>query len=84
MAHYLIVSESEVDAVQEKADFLVPDSNSATLLQEAFDSIAATNDTSAVISIWMAGIFDLDSDVTPPDEAWIRGLGYNEGGPPCG
>lgn len=70
MTHILIVSTSEPDEIQEKADFVVNESNSSAQLQSIFDSI------DDVWSIWMAGIFDLDSDVTAPDGCWIRGLGY--------
>lgn len=74
MAHYLIVSDSEPTDVQDKADFLVAQSNSGVQLQEAFDAIDAA--VSAPCSIWMAGIFNLNIDVSPPASAWIRGLGY--------
>lgn len=77
MAHYLIVSDSEPVSVQAKADFVIASSNSGVSLQAAFDEINA--DSSGLVSIWMAGTFDLDVDVAPPDGAWIRGLGYAGG-----
>lgn len=73
MAHWLIVSDSEPVAVQDKADFIVPSVNSAVLLQEAFDTIG--QDVGSV-SIWMAGVYDIEDDVTAPGNAWIRGLGF--------
>lgn len=78
MAHYLIVSTSEPTSVQAKADYLVPSSSSAVSLQAVFNEIATA--ASGQVTIWMAGTFDLDSDVAPPDAAWIRGLGYTGGG----
>lgn len=71
MAHILIVSDTEPPEVQNKADYIVPSADSAADLQTIFDSLP-----SGSWSIWMAGVFELDDDVTVPDGAWIRGLGY--------
>lgn len=75
MAHVLIVSDSEPQSVLDKADYTAPANESASYLQEIFDAIA-TQQGSGDWSIWMAGIFDLDDDVTTPNGASIRGLGY--------
>lgn len=75
MAHVLIVSDSEPQSVQDKADFIVPASSSASFLQSIFDDIAS-RDINGSWSIWMAGRFELDDDVTAPEKSWIRGLGY--------
>lgn len=74
MAHVLIVSTSESVDVQEKADFVVDESASATELQAIFDDLAGP------MSIWMAGRFTLDANVSAPSGAWIRGLGYVQSG----
>ena len=73
MAHILIVSTSEPEEIQAKADFVVPESNSSAPLQSIFDSIDDN------WSIWMAGSFELNNDVTAPAGCWIRGLGYPTG-----
>lgn len=73
MAHLLIVSTSEPSDIQDKADYIVPSSNSSQPLQTIFDSI------SGAWTIWMAGIFDLDGDVTAPSACFVRGLGYLSG-----
>lgn len=78
MAHVLIVSDSEPVQIQAKADFVVPSTNSSTQLQTVFDTIEAQQGNQGAWSIWMAGIFNLDADVTAPDQAWIRGLGFYE------
>jgi hypothetical protein len=70
MAHILIVSTSEPAEIQEKADYVVNEANAAPELQAIFDSV------DEVWSIWMAGRFTLNSDVTTPIGCWIRGLGY--------
>lgn len=69
MAHYLIVSTSEPQSVQNKADFVVNHADSSGQLQVIFDSLPP------FVSIWMAGQFNLEEDVTAPEAAWIRGLG---------
>lgn len=79
MAHFLIVAESEPQQIQEKADYTVPASDSAAPLQEVFDEIDDLMNGGA-FSIWLAGSFELDDDVTAPSGAWIRGLGYVGGG----
>lgn len=76
MAHVLIVSSSEPQDVRDKADYVVPQDDSAGPLQTAFDTIAAQQGNNGKWSIWMAGVFDLNTDVTTPSGAWIRGLGY--------
>lgn len=73
MSHILIVSDSEPLEVQNKADHIVPSSNSSAALQNIFDSLPGGS-----WSIWMAGVFELDADVTVPDGAWIRGLGHTD------
>lgn len=70
MAHILIVSTSEPDDIQAKADHVVTQTNSSGQLQDIFDSI------DDIWSIWMAGTFHLNEDVTAPSGCWIRGLGY--------
>ena len=75
MAHILIVSDSEPAEVQAKADFVVPSVNSAGPFQAAVDSIEAG-------TIWVAGIIDLEEDVTVTGLKWVRGLGYNLDEPP--
>lgn len=74
MAHILIVSTSEPDFVQQKADYVVSESNSGPELQAIFDSLG-----SDPWSIWMAGVFVINDDVTTPSTSWIRGLGYTVG-----
>lgn len=73
MAHILIVSTSEPIEVQEKADFRVQQDNAGTQLNSIFSTLPASG---IGWSIWMAGQFNLDVDVTFPSRAWIRGLGY--------
>lgn len=80
MAHILVVSDSEPQSVQSKADFVVPSSNSSTALQAAFDTVP--DGSGGRWSIWMAGRFDLDADVTAPSGAWLRGLGSSFSGLP--
>ncbi len=77
MAHILIVSTSEPQSVQAKADFVVPSSNSSTALTAIIDGFGNSG------TIWMAGKFELDSDVS----VWgngvrIRGLGDTDSTPP--
>jgi hypothetical protein len=70
MAHILVVSTSEPEAVQAKADFVVPAVNSAGPLQEIVDGFGNSG------TIWLAGIFDLDADVEVAGlGVRIRGLG---------
>ena len=76
MAHILIVSESEPQEIQDKADFTCPAVSSSARLQDIFDSIENQTGNVGSWSVWMAGIFDLDEDVTAPPRCWIRGLGY--------
>lgn len=80
MAHVLIVSDSEPQQIQDKADFVIPQTSSSGRLQLAFDEISAQNGGEGAWSIWMAGVFDLDADVVAPNHAWIRGLGYTASG----
>lgn len=80
MVHVLIVADSEPDNIQAKADFIVSSDNSATQLQTIFDSIDSQSNTAGAWSVWMAGIFELDDDVTAPARCWIRGLGYTLAG----
>lgn len=75
MVHVVIISDSEPEEIQEKGDFIVPSSNSSALLQAAFDALPGGS-----WSIWLAGQFDLDADVTAPSGSWIRGLGYTSVG----
>src|SRR5690606_23227923 len=56
MAHILIVSTSEPESVQAKADFVVPAVNSAGPLQEILDGFVGT--------AWLAGMFDLETDLS--------------------
>src|SRR5690606_24898843 len=75
MAHILIVSTSEPESVQAKADFVVPAVNSAGPLQEILDGFVGT--------AWLAGMFDLETDLSV---SWhgtrLRGLGYTLDEPP--
>lgn len=75
MAHVLIVSDSEPADIQDKADYVIPQNNSSTKLQAAFDDID-TRANGSVWTVWIAGQFDLDSNVSAPSPSWIRGLGY--------
>lgn len=74
MAHILIVSTSEPDFVQAKADYVVNATNAGPQLNAIFASLPDTP-----WSIWMAGVFIIEEDVTTPSGAWIRGLGYTTG-----
>lgn len=69
MAHILIVSSSEPQWVQDKADFVVPSTGAGAALQGIFNSFAGG-------TVWMAGVFYLESDVTINNPGTIiRGLG---------
>ena len=73
MAHILIVSTSEPEAVQAKADFVVPAVNSAGPLQEILDGFVGT--------AWLAGIFDLETDLfVSGNGTRLRGLGSTDVG----
>lgn len=72
MAHILVVSTSEPSDIQAKADFVVQESNAAVELQAVLDTIP----TSSPWSVWLAGWFELDSDLDLPAGVWLRGLGY--------
>lgn len=74
MAHILIVSTSEPQFVQAKADYVVNATNAGPQLNAIFDSLPDTP-----WSIWMAGVFIIDEDVFTPAGSWIRGLGYTSG-----
>lgn len=71
MAHVLIVSTSEPDFVQQKADYIVTEANAAAELNAIFDSLGTQK-----WSIWMAGRFNCNENVDFPSGAWVRGLGY--------
>lgn len=75
MAHVLIVSTTEPEDIQAKADYVVEWQNCSVALQAIFDDIDDMSGFFGAWSIWMAGVFDLDADVTAPPRAWIRGLG---------
>lgn len=75
MAHILIVSTSEPDFVQAKADYVVTEANAGPELNAIFSSLP-----SSPWSIWMAGRFVIEEDVVAPNQAWIRGLGYTQAG----
>lgn len=75
MIHVTIASTSEPRLIQDKADYVVPQQNSSSVLQAIFDEIN-DSDEGGSWSIWMVGVFDLDQDVIAPPGAWIRGLGY--------
>lgn len=77
MAHILIVSDSEPDTVQAKADFVVNEVGAAGQLNGIFATLDG-----GPWSIWMAGVFNISEDVTFPSGAWIRGLGYTASGTP--
>lgn len=80
MAHVLIVSTSEPQEIRDKADYVVEENNCSTALQEIFDVIEDSQLSNGAWSIWMAGVFDLDADITAPAGAWLRGLGWTEAG----
>jgi hypothetical protein len=75
MAHVLIVSQSEPDFVQAKADFVVTETGAGSQLNAIFASLPAGK-----WSIWMAGRFNVEEDIDFPDGAWVRGLGYTSAG----
>lgn len=73
MAHILIVSDSEPDTVQAKADFVVNEVGAAGQLNGIFATLDG-----GPYSIWMAGRFIVDENVDFPSGSWVRGLGYTE------
>lgn len=77
MAHVLIVSTSEPQFVQDKADFVCPETGAASTLNAIFSTL-----DDGPWSIWIAGRFNIESDVGFPSAAWIRGLGFSDAGVP--
>lgn len=75
MAHVLIVSTSEPDFVQQKADYVVTESGAGPELTAIFDTLV-----NGPWSIWMCGRFNIATNVEAPSAAWIRGLGFTEAG----
>jgi hypothetical protein len=75
MAHILIVSDSEPDFVQDKADYIVTETGAGAQLNAIFASIGNQK-----WSIWMAGRFNIEENILFPEGAWIRGLGYTTEG----
>lgn len=71
MASRLVASSTADEKVKSKADFIVPSTGSAAALQLVNNEVDAEGGG----TIWLAGVFDLDIDMTIGSDVVWRGLG---------